>query len=527
MNQQDMIRRLSMGEGFGNIPPERIDTHVSTVFLIGDDAYKMKHAIATSYLNYASLEDRHRLCQAELDINRRTAPQIYLDLVPVRLTPEDNLILGDGDGTPVEWLVHMRRFPQDSLLDFVAENHGLTSPMMVDLADTLANFHKTAKPVEDHKASNRIAAVIEENETELKGYSGGVFDESSVTIFTRACRTHFEKHINRLNQRGEFWFVRHCHGDLHLRNICLIDSKPTLFDAIEFNDDISQIDILFDLAFLLMDLEHRGLRHHANVLFNRYLFRTEDVDDLVLLPLYLALRAGIRAHTSAMAAEMAHDESYRAQLEKDATEYLALGLSFFGSSSTTLVALGGLSGAGKSTIAAEIAPHIGNVPGALILSSDLIRKRQMQVEPLARLEETAYTKEVDDRVYDELMDTATRVLADGHSVVLDATFQDAETREEAESIGRIPGTAFNGFWLQANSMKLYDRVDGRKNDPSDATLSVLAHQLENDVGEITWHRIDADRPIPAVAQSVRNNMSDTSAPATKQNTPREPHEYSF
>jgi aminoglycoside phosphotransferase family enzyme/predicted kinase len=507
MNQDEIIRRLSMGEGFNNVPPERINTHISTIFLIGDDAYKMKHAVATSYLNYASLENRHRFCQAELDINRRTAPQLYLDIVPVRVTSEDEIVLGDGPGDPVEWLVHMRRFSQDALLDSLADENRLTNPMTIDLADQIAAFHSSQVAVSDKDAASRIAFVIDENEQELLNYAGGCLDRPKVGAFNDLCRAQLTRHQSRINHRGDAGFVRHCHGDLHLRNICLLDGQPTLFDAIEFNDAISHIDILFDLAFLVMDLEHRDRRLQANLLFNRYLYRTRDIEDLALLPLYVAVRAGIRAHTTAMAAEMANDDSYKGQLERDAVRYLDQGLRTLRPQPPSLITVGGLSGSGKSTIATNIAPFTGPVPGALILSSDLIRKRQLGVEPLTQLDETAYDKETDEQVYSEILNTATRVLSQGHSVVLDATFQDPVRRQEAETVGHMPGIQFGGIWLDAAATQLHERIDSRSNDPSDATTTVLAKQLANDTGDISWTKIDADRPLEAVIESVKDALS--------------------
>jgi len=503
MKQDDIIRRLSRGDGFGGVPPERIDTHISTIFLIGDEAYKLKRAVRTSYLDYSGLEDRRRFCLAEIDINRRTAPPIYLNIVPVRLTAADDLIVGDGPGEPVEWLVHMRRFPQEALFDYLADNGRLTRAMMIDLADEIAAFHENAEIFKGGATNEPIAAVVEENAVELMRHAGGPFDRALVNTYSRLCRALYAEQEDRIRRRGAAGFVRHCHGDLHLRNICLIDGRPTLFDAIEFSDEISHIDLLFDLAFLLMDLEHRGLRSHANTLFNRYLYRTGDIGDLALLPLFLALRAGIRAHTTAMAAERTQDGKTRKDLERDAANYLRLGLGLLEPGAPSLIALGGLSGVGKSTLAQGIAPLLGRAPGALVLSSDLIRKRLMGVEPLTRLNETAYTHDTDELVYEKMMDFAGRALSNGHSVILDATFQNPARRRDAERVGREAGICFQGVWLEANSMRLYERIERRSNDPSDATLAVLAGQLGKDVGDITWHRIDADRPVGSVIQTIR------------------------
>ncbi|MDA0991422.1 MAG: AAA family ATPase, partial [Verrucomicrobia bacterium] len=424
MDQNEIIRRLSLGEGFDGIPPERIDTHISTIFLVGDDAYKLKRALSTSYLDYATLEDRHRFCLAELEINRRTAPQIYLDAVPVRRSSDDKLVVGDGPGRVVEWLVHMRRFAQENLFDNMAEAGRLTPALLIELADEIAAFHQSAEIVEDIDAAGRISYVIEQNTRELEDKAVGIIERWMTRLFENSCRSAFEDARNIIDARGAQGFVRHCHGDLHLRNICLIDGKPTLFDAIEFSDDISNIDVLFDLAFLVMDLEHRGLRAEANIVFNRYLYRTGDMDDLSIFPLYQALRAGIRAHVSAMAAATQKMPEDREKLQQDANSYLRLGLKQFERTAPQLIALGGVSGTGKSTIAREIAPHLGPAPGALVLSSDLMRKKILGVEPLTRLTGSAYDSETDQAVYGELMNTAMRGLESGYTVVLDATFID-------------------------------------------------------------------------------------------------------
>ncbi len=504
MNQDDIIHRLSRGEGFGGVVPERIDTHISTIFLIGDDAYKLKRALVTSYLDYATLENRRRYCNAEIDINRRTAPQIYLDAVPVRLTADGEIVVGDGPGTPIEWLVHMRRFAPGCLFENLAEDGRLTPDLLIELADEIAAFHEAAEVIRDIGASWRISGVIDQIASELSDKAAEVIEPALTDLFEQSCRSGFNATRKVLDRRGATGFVRHCHGDLHLRNICLIDGKPTIFDAIEFSDDISRVDVLFDLAFLVMDLDHRGLRADANIVFNRYLYRTGDVDDLAIFPLYLALRAGIRAHVSAMAAGTQQNAEDRRRLQQDANSYLRLGLQQFETMSPQLIAIGGVSGSGKSTIAHDIAPQIGPAPGALVVSSDLMRKKLLGVEPLTRLTDTAYGPDIDQAVYDELMKIAVSVLKSGYSVVLDATFLDPAKRQKPHTIARQAGVPFNGFWLDATEAALQDRLRRRVGDPSDATISVLERQLEKDFGQLNWHRIDATEPRISIGAEIRN-----------------------
>jgi len=517
MDQNEIIRRLSCGEGFGGIPPERIDTHISALFLAGEDVYKLKRAVSTSYLDYAALEKRRRFCLAELDINRRTAPQTYLDVVPVRRTPDDRLVIGEGPGETVEWLVHMRRFAQENLFDNLAQAGRLSPALLISLADEIAAFHRSAAVVEDAEAAGRIGYVIDENAAELEGKAAGLIEGSMIETFDRACRSVFDRVKGVIDRRGRQGFVRHCHGDLHLRNICLIEGKPTLFDAIEFSDRISHIDVLFDFAFLVMDLEHRGLRREANIVFNRYLYRTGDLGDLSAFPLYLALRAGIRAHVSAMAAATLEKGQNRDNLREEANAYLRLGLEQFKQVPPRLIAVGGVSGSGKSTIAHDIAPHIGLAPGALVLSSDLIRKKILGVEPLTRLGQGAYNAATNKAVYGELIETAMRVLAGGYTAVLDATFLDQDQRERLTTAATSAGVPFKGFWLEANREALRERILRRVADPSDATVSILESQLERDVGKIDWRRINAAQTTNVITATIRQALdADGGAGATKE-----------
>jgi predicted kinase len=251
-----------------------------------------------------------------------------------------------------------------------------------------------------------------------------------------------------------------------------------------------------------MDLEHRGLRTAANIVFNRYLSRTGDVDDLSVFPLYLALPAGIRAHVSAMAAPTQKIAQDREKLQRDTQSYFHLGLHQLERSSPQLIAIGGLSGTGKSTVAREIAPHLGLAPGALVLGSDLIRKKLLGTEPLTRLTEAAYNSETDRVVYGELMKIAMKGLESGYSVVLDATFIDPIQRQKLKDIAQNAGIQLLGFWLEASAMTLRSRLQKRVDDPSDATNSVLERQLETDVGEIDWQRIDATQDCTAISAAL-------------------------
>ncbi len=498
MDQDALIERLAAGEGFGGIRPQRIDTHISVIFLTADRAWKLKRALKTSYLDYRTVDRRRKFCELEVEINRRTAPDLYLGAVPVRRRRDGSLSTVDGgDGEIVEWLVCMRRFDENLLLSRMAEREPLGRDLCFAIGDAVARFHAAAARVTDRSAQDRIGYVLDENRDELARHAGDLAEPGAADRLDDACRAALDRLAPALDRRGANGFVRHCHGDLHLANICVMDGEPVLFDAIEFSEAISHIDVLFDLAFPLMDLIHRGQAGAANAVFNRYLYRTRDDGDLGLMPLFLALRAGIRAHVSAMAGKA-----------DDCRGYVSTALSMLEPRPPVLVAVSGLSGSGKSSVAAALAPALGPPPGAAILGSDPIRKRRMGVEPLTRLGPDGYTRDMDEAVYAEMLETAERALASGHAAVLDATFIRAPHREAAERIARQAGVPFAGIRLAADADTLLTRVRARTSDPSDATEAVLRGQLTATFGLPEWRAVDAARPLAAIVADCQRAIRD-------------------
>ena len=300
--------------------------------------------------------------------------------------------------------------------------------------------------------------------------------------------------------------MRRCHGDLHLRNICLIQGVPTLFDGVEFNDEISCIDVLYDLAFLLMDLWRRDLRQHANLVFNEYLARTADVGALPVLPLFLSCRAAVRAKTSVSAAAVQPDGAQRTALEMAGRQYLALAETLLKPVPPRLIAIGGFSGVGKSTLGQALAPDLGSSPGALLLRSDVIRKTLHGVPELARLGADGYTADVTRRVYDVIRVQAGTVLTAGHSVIADAVYASPEERKAIAGMARAAGVPFAGFWLEAEPSVLAERLGRRRHDASDATLGVLETQLQAGAGDLEWHRLDASSDPDRVRQSAERAL---------------------
>jgi hypothetical protein len=294
---------------------------------------------------------------------------------------------------------------------------------------------------------------------------------------------------------------------LHLRNIVRLDGGPTLFDGVEFNDEISCIDVMYDVAFLLMDLWRRRLPAHANAVLNGYLAETADIAALPLLPLFLSCRAAVRAKTGGAAAALQGDASRQAEQWQAAREYLALAETLLHPPAASLVAVGGLSGCGKSTLAIALAPAVGAVPGAIVVRSDEVRKRLCGVEPFDRLGPEGYTDAMSTHVYAAVLEQATRVVRAGHTAIVDAVFARPEDRVAAERATQDAGVPFTGLWLEARPDVLVRRVQQRRSDVSDADAAVVRHQLSEDVGNIGWRRIDAEASVDAMVVEARRILA--------------------
>lgn len=485
-DQNEVVEFLSRGESYG-LPgetPRRIDTHISIVFLIGDRVFKLKRAVRFSFLDYSKPAVREQCCRAELALNRRTAPALYLGVRAITRKSGGGLEW-DGEGEALDWVVEMLRFEQSELFDCLATAGRLTPTLMTKLADSIARFHEGAETTTAFGGSRDIGEVIADNHQYLAGGCPPL-DRREVDELRSASQAALDHVRSLLDRRQAEGHVRRCHGDLHLRNICLFRGEPTLFDCIEFSDPLACIDVLFDLAFLLMDLEHRGLRVLANAVFNRYLDRTEEGTGLAALPLFLSVRAAVRAKVAVMSLPLHPQDA-----GTEAKAYLDLARSLLVPSPQRLIAMGGFSGTGKSTVAAGLAPAFAPAPGARVIRSDVLRKSLMKAAPETRLPPSAYTREVNERVYQALRTQAEATLAAGYTAIVDATFIDAGQRRDIAVLARETGVAFAGLWLTAPQDILVRRVAQRQGDASDADQAVLMRQLTADTGTIDWAIVTA------------------------------------
>lgn len=483
----------------------RIDTHAAIVFLAGDAAYKIKRAVRFPFLDFSTLEKRRQVCERELAINRRTAPELYLDVVAITREADGGLAFG-GKGEVVEWAVHMRRFDQDALFDQMAKAGRLTPELMRATADVIRAFHDKAERLKGTKAvgggAKAVHSVIAENLDALKGRPD-LFPPAAVEDLRNRMEGTFAKVSESLDRRVEEGKVRLCHGDLHLRNLCLIEGRPTLFDAIEFNDAFAAIDVLDDLAFLLMDLDHRDMRPFGNLVFNRYFADEEDFLGLRALPLFLASRAMVRAKVCAISETKQTAAKAKTALCEEAGAYLKEALGYLEARPARLIGIGGLSGTGKTSVARALAPEIGAAPGALHLRSDTLRKQLFGAAETERLGPSAYKPEVSRRVYDALGRRAKSALGAGHSVLIDAVSARPEDRTALEALAETCGVRFLGIWLEAQAETLLQRVGGRTGDASDATPEVVRQQLTVETGRVFWHRVSADGPLAKITAAAR------------------------
>ncbi len=486
-SQQPVFDFLGDPANHGGMPVKRIDTHAASVFLAGDRALKIKRAVRFPFLDFSTLEKRKRACESEIAINRAFAPAIYRGVIAITRDGVGQLAIG-GKGEPVEWVVEMRRFDENQTLDHLAEAGRIDDTLADALGRAVAAAHRLAPTVTDANFSEALAKIIAQNEAELAG-EPDVLPLHELRALAAATRAAFERVKPLLIARERAGLVRRCHGDLHLGNIVLIDGKPVLFDAIEFDDRIATGDVFYDLAFLLMDLIERVLHSAANIVFNRYLTETRrihDLDALAALPLFMSVRAAIRAKVTAARRKQSGS---REEALVSARGYATLAQRLLAPAKPQLVAVGGLSGTGKSLLARELAPDLSPFSGAVILRSDVERKALFGAGETERLPESAYARDATAKVYATLTEKARRVTAAGHSAIVDAVFAQPAERTEIE---KVAGSAeFHGLFLTADLETRLARVGTRAGDASDADASVARKQDELDLGRIKWSKVDA------------------------------------
>lgn len=476
--------------GFPGQPVEHVETHAAQVFLVGDRAFKIKKDVQLPYLDFSSVEKRRVALAAELEINRLFTPDLYLRVEEVL-------------GEPV---LVMKRFPPTALLAWQMAHGGVDAALAGRLAAMIAASHANA-PRRDIKGSD-IMTGLGAQLSQAFIDSSDIFAPADTLEFHALYEAALHRDRQLLSDRSERGLVRRCHGDAHCGNIFLEHGEPRLFDAIEFSEKIATIDVLYDLAFLLMDLWSSGERVAANIVLNRYLHlrrKEEDLSGLSLLPLFLSTRAGVRALVTA---DLAHELALKNSMKErgQALDWFRSSIAYLKVSPPMLLCIGGLSGTGKSTAGAALAPGLGVAPGAIHVRSDVERKMLAGVEETQRLPAESYSRQASFEVYAACLTRAEKALAAGHSVVLDAVFARPEERAAAEDVARRHRAHFAGVWLDAPAGTLAARVAARRGDASDATPEVIAKQLAYDLGPMNWPRVDASGTLADTLAGIRRTV---------------------
>ena len=351
-DQNAVFKLLNDPATYGGAEVRRLDTHGAVVFLAGDRVIKVKRAVRYPFLDYSTLDKRKASCQAELDVNRHFAPQLYRRIVPITRESNGSLAL-DGIGETVEWAVEMVRFDENKTLDRLAERGELSDVLTAKLAIAIAAMHKRAQPADAAAWIGALEGFVQNNTSIFKKHRD-LFSDRAIVDLERQSLAALARLRPLLAARGRQGLIRRGHGDLHLGNIAVLDGEPIAFDALEFDAVIASGDVLYDLAFLLMDLAESGREDAANQVLNGYFAavrRIEDCDGIAALPFFMSLRAAIRAMTTASRLDLANTD-----VARSARRYFDLALELLAPVKPAVVCTGGLSGTGKTHLARALAP---------------------------------------------------------------------------------------------------------------------------------------------------------------------------
>ncbi|MBE9139286.1 AAA family ATPase [Nodosilinea sp. LEGE 07088] len=477
-------------------PIRLMQTHVSYVLLTGDYAYKVKKPVNFGFLDYSTLEQRHHFCQEELRLNQRGAGPLYLEVVAIAQTGDTYHLGGDN---PVEYAVKMVQFPQDTLLSALHQRGELTPALMEALAAAVADFHLQAE-TNDHIRSfgtvEQIRQAFDENYAQTEGYIGGPQTQAQFDETKAYTDAFFASQGDLFEQRiAENW-IRACHGDLHLNNLCLWQGQLYLFDCIEFNEPFRYVDVMYDVGFVVMDLLSKNCADLATVFLNHYVERTGDWEGVQLLPLYISRQAYVRAKvTSFLLGDPSVDEATKRAATVTAAGYYRLAWSVCQPQRGSLYLMAGLSGSGKSTTARQLAPQLN----AIHLRSDAVRKHLAGWPLDQRGDDSLYTPAMSAKTYDRLLALGITLAQAGYSVILDAKYDRQLFRQEAIDRTQQAGLSLQILHCTAPTEVLEARVRDRAGDIADATVTILQRQSMEPftpAEQALVHSIDTTQAVP-------------------------------
>lgn len=456
---------------------KEIQTHISTILLVANKAFKIKKPVNFGFLNFSTLHKRHFYCDEELRLNARLAPRLYESVSAIYGSIDDPVLTPGGEC--IEYMIQMQRFDHNRELDQLIKNNQLEESHIDDLADKIADFHykiALADKTADYVQPSQIKDTVLENFEQIKPLHKQLSEDliHQLDTLEQRCLNQYLKLKDLFQARLDQGFVRECHGDMHLGNITLIDDEITIFDGIEFNDAFRWIDIISDLAFLLMDLLYHDKPAYAYRLLNRYLENTGDYESLRLLPFYQVYRAMVRAKVAALRlTQIDSDDAEYQQLKQSFTSHIELAKQLTGHQCSFLMITHGVSGSGKSYVSQQIIEQYH----AIRIRSDAERLR------LFKDPEKRYTAEATDSIYEKLNELAEIALTGGYSTILDATYLKQHQRQAVQRLAEKLQCRFYIMSMKAEIQELEKRIRQRlqkDNDYSEATIEILHKQLASE-----------------------------------------------
>ncbi|MDJ0710636.1 MAG: AAA family ATPase [Woeseiaceae bacterium] len=500
--EKALVKSLSHGRAYDHAVKDIrvLDTHISWVVLTGDFAYKIKKPIKLAFLDYSTLEKRRHYCELELELNRRWAPELYLDVVPICGSFESPVV--DGPGTPIEYAVRMKQFPQSAQLDAQLAAGSLVNRDMVDLAETVAEIHAVI-PAYEALSGDAFSESIGQAMLDNFEYLQECDDNDDVANLLSWTRQSLDDCRQLIVARYESGFVRECHGDLHLRNLVRLPSGVTPYDCVEFSVELRNIDVISDVSFLVMDLVARGEERLAYAFINRYLERSGDYAGVAVLGLYVVYHALIRAKIAVIRAIERTRESMRRHDRQETAHYLAVARRWVGAGPPRLVIMHGFSGSGKTWLSRQLMLRLP----AIRVRSDLERKRMHGLRETERSGaapgQGLYGPDVSAGVYERLADIAGTILTARHNVIVDAAFLNRTERDRFRDLAGRAGSAFAIVSARAAQDELHRRVEDRHRhgrDPSEADVAVLRYEFDHADGLGADERdrvieVATDRPV--------------------------------
>ncbi len=454
---------------------ELIETHCAWVLLTGEYAYKIKKPLDLGFLDFSTLEKRRHVCEEEIRLNRRLAKDIYLEVVSI--TGSTDVPSLNGDGEVVEYAVKMRQFEAGMEFDQLIKQDALTSDHIDELATRVASFHQSLEGATTDTAFGTLDAIQQpmlENFSQITAILGDSAEQNSLQQWTVDALARLAPNLKARKADG---FIRECHGDLHLANVTCYQNRVMLFDCLEFNPELRWIDQISDIAFLMMDLDAHGRSDLGFRFLNGWLQQNGDYAGVPLLRLYLVYRAMVRAKVAAIQHAQHPNEGHLQQYQ----HYLELAVSYTQQAATPLMITHGLSGSGKSTISQLILEQLG----AIRVRSDVERKRlhglTAEAHSKSSVEGDLYTKRASEATYQQLATTAKAITAGGYPVIIDATFLKRDQRQQFKMVADELSIPFVILHFHAEEALLRQWIIERNekgNDPSEADIAVLEHQIE-------------------------------------------------